>query len=327
MKKRLAIHIGSHKTATTFLQNSFAINQPVLDQLGILYPKAGRIYGAHHQLAWAVRKSETAGDPLTSLDHWPALVAEATASPHDLVVISSEDFEWIGDIARLAALREWFDVSVIFYLRSSDSYLESYYNQMVKDFGTREVRTLEEYITESSLFFLETTVILNRWAEVFGRESINLRLFGKAHLPDGIEYDFLRTLGLTGKPVFKPAELSVLHKVSLPPDALEYLRLCNPYLTRSEGHHDFVVQLVQMATERADDLQKTRCGILSLDAKRNILRRFRQSNRQAMNLYRGIDRVPFPVDEAKPHPDFQGRLAVATTDIMAKVAVLAREAQ
>ena len=325
MKKKLTVHIGSHKTATTFLQNSFSINQPILDQLGILYPKAGRIYGAHHQLAWSVRKQETQGEALLSLDHWPAFLAEAVASPHEQVVISSEDFEWIGNVERLAALSEWFDVSVVFYLRSSDSYLESYYNQLVKDFGTRETRTLDEYVTESSLFFLETQVILNRWAEVFGKEAIRLRLFGKQHLPDGIEYDFLRTLGLTSKPVFKPAELSILQKVSLPPDALEYLRLCNPYLTRQDGHHDFVIHLVEMAAANSDNLQKTRSGILSLEAKRNVLRRFRLGNRQAMNLYRGVDRVPFPVDDAKPHTNYEGRLAVATTDIMAYVAVLARE--
>ncbi len=327
MKKRLCIHIGSHKTATTFLQNSFSINQPVLDKLGILYPKAGRIYGAHHQMAWSLRKPETADKPLTELDHWPALIDEAAASPHQQVVISSEDFEWIGNLERLAALREWFDVTVVFYLRSSDSYLESYYNQLVKDFGSRETRTLEEYIAEASLFFLETNVILNRWAEIFGKEAIRLRLFGKEHLPDGIEYDFLRTIGVNAKPAFKPAEVSILHKVSLPPDALDYLRLCNLHLTKSEGHHDFVVHLVQMAAASSDKLQKTRAGLLSLEAKRNLLRRFRQGNRQAMNQYRGIDRVPFPADNAKPHPDYDGRLAVASAEIMAYVGVLARSAE
>ena len=324
MKKRLVIHIGSHKTATTFLQNTFAINLPVLDELGILYPKAGRIYGAHHQLAWSLRKPETASNDLLSLDHWPDLVEEIDRSDHDLVIISTEDFEWIGDISRLTELSLRYDVIVVFYLRSSDSYLESYYNQLVKDFSSRESRTIEQYITESSLFFLDTATILDRWSKVFGPKAIRLRLFSKLHLPNGIEYDFLEAIGFKKKVVFKPAELSILHKVSLPPDALDYLRLCNPYFAKQDGHHDFVVNLVKLANSKSDSLQRTNAGLLSLEGKQNILRRFRISNKQAMSAYCNIDRAPFLAADATDHKDYSSRLSSVTPDIMAYVAAMVR---
>ncbi|PQO21817.1 hypothetical protein C2I36_16330 [Rhodobacteraceae bacterium WD3A24] len=114
------------------------------------------------------------------------------------------------------------------YLRSPDSYMESFYNQFVKDFGIRESRTIEGYIAEQPLFFLETMNLLRPWEEMFGTDAVRLRLFGREHLQSGILQDFLETLGCTRFPELRPPDDSVLHKVSLPPDALEYLRLSNP---------------------------------------------------------------------------------------------------
>ena len=324
MKKHLFVHIGSHKTATTFLQNTFAINQVELDRFGILYPRAARAFGAHHHLAWSLRNPEMASANLTQLDHWSAVIEEIEASPHQKALVSTEDLEWIVDISRLAVLSDKFDVSVVFYLRSPDSYLESYYNQLVKDFKSRETRTLEGYIAESSMFFLDTSIILNRWARVFGKDAIKLRLFGRKHITDGIEHDFLRVMGVPESPNFAPAKESILQKTSLPPDALDYLRLCNLHLSQNNRHHDFVVQLVQTANANVSSLQSTRAGLLSLAAKRNVLRRFQATNKQSVATYLGIEHTPFPVADAVAHMDYDSRLPAATAEVMAKVAAMVR---
>ena len=56
---------------------------------------------------------------------------------------------------------------------------------------------------------------------MFGRAAIKLRLFDKSFLPQGILTDFLQTMGYTTLPAFAAPTDTTLHKVSLPPDALE----------------------------------------------------------------------------------------------------------
>ena len=324
-RKRLFLHIGAHKTATTFLQSSLANNAPALDELGILYPQTGRIYEAHFRLCWELKDPALLGQPLEALPLWAGLLEELAASPRPVAVLSSEEFGLGLDPTRLEALKAHHDVQVIFYLRSPDSYMESFYNQFVKDFGTREPRRIETYVAEEGLFFLDTMRLLRPWAELFGPGAIRLRLFDRAHLPDGILADFLRTLGFSAWPGFAPPAPSVLHKVSLPPDALEYLRLSNPWLDRPEGHHDFVVNLVAMAQDNAEALQETRAGILSLKARQTLRRRFRDSNFEAAKLFLQAGRTPFPPPEAPPPPaDFDRRLPEATAAVMGKVAAMIR---
>lgn len=324
-RKTLFLHIGSHKTATTFLQNALATNPAVLQQLGLLYPQAGRIWEAHFRLCWELKDPALHDRPLERLPLWSELLAELDAAPQPVAVISSEEFGLGLDPARLAALKAHHDVRVIFYLRSPDSYMESFYNQFVKDFGTRETRTIETYMAEEGLFFLDTMRLLRPWIDIFGPAAMRLRLYDRAHLPEGILADFLRTLGFSFWPEFRPPAASVLHKTSLPPDALDYLRLSNRWLDRQEGHHDFVVRLVAMAQDNAAELQATRAGMLSLKARQTLRRRFRDTNYEAAKLLLGAARTPFPPPEAPPPPeDFARRLPEADAAVMGKVAAMIR---
>ncbi|MBK5928433.1 hypothetical protein [Rhodobaculum claviforme] len=324
-RKILFLHIGSHKTATTFLQSSLARNRAALDALGILYPRAGRIHEAHFRLCWELKDPALRDTPLPSLPLWSELLAELDAAPQPVAVLSSEEFGLGLDPTRLEALKAHHDVRVIFYLRSPDSHMESFYNQFVKDFDTREPRTIETYIAEEGLFFLDAMRLLRPWMEMFGADAIRLRLFDRAHLPDGILADFLRTLGLASWPEFRPPAPSVLHKVSLPPDALEYLRISNPWLDRREGHHDFVVRLVEMAKANAEALQETRAGILSLKARQTLRRRFRDSNFEAARTFLGAPRTPFPpLDAPLPPADFDTRPPEACAATMGRVAAMIR---
>ena len=324
MKKRLYLHIGSHKTATSFLQSSLAASPEALSGLDLLYPVAGRVYGGHFKLVWALKDPDFKDKALEDLPVWAEVMEEIDASPHPAALISAETFGWGLGPSRLAPLQKRYDVQVIFYLRSPDSHLESFYNQIVKDFVTKEDRTLEHYATEEPLGILDTTKVLAPWAEMFGRNAIKLRLFGKEYLPDGILSDFLRTMGFKSLPAFNPPDEMIRHKVSLPPDALDFLRLSNSFLEEKKGHNDFVQRLVSLCQERPEAFQETRAGILSPRARRTIRARFRASQLQAVQAYLGQGRSPFPAADA---PDFAGwdsRLPEATAQVMAKVAALVR---
>ena len=324
-RKRLVIHIGSHKTATTFIQSTFFRNRDLLERAGILYPRAGEIYQGHFKLVWSLKESAGSNVRLEDDPEWKALLDEIEGSGCDTVLVSSEDFEWFQGVDRLAPLRDRFDVRILYYMRSPEGYLESYYNQVVKDFQTRETRTLERYMAEHSLFFLNNDRILRRWSRVFGVENLSVRVFRKGAFPNGIHRDVLYAIGKTVEGEFREAHTSILQKVSLPPDALEFLRLGNRFFAESAGHHAFVASLVAICQEHRDALQRTRAGLLSLAAKQNVLRRFQEANRAVARLYLGREDSPFNPEDATPHPDYENRLAEANAEIVAHVAALIRD--
>ena len=326
-RKTLHIHIGSHKTATTALQNTFSVSDDLLLKAGILFPKAGRKYQAHHPLAWQLRNAEQANTALENLGDWPAMMEEFDASPADVAIISSEDLEWIQDLGRLELLKQRYDVRILFYMRSPEKYLESFYNQIVKDFPTRETRTIETYMVEHGLFFLDNNKILNRWSDAFGQENVKVRLFGSDYQKGSITDDFMAAIGCKTTVPFRKPDISVLQKASLPPDALEYLRLTNPFVNRQEGHHNFVVKLVRIAQGEHENLHETRAGQLSHKAQENILRRFAPGNRKVAQKYLGADRSPFRAEHARAHPNFQDRMPEANAAVVAKVAAMVRNSE
>lgn len=328
-KKKLVLHIGSHKTATTHIQGVLAKNKRHLTAMSVLYPRAGQIYDAHFRLCWALRDPDLAETGLTDIDEWAALVEEIRSDPAERAIVSAEEFGLHVDPARLAPLRDIFDVTVVSYLRSPDGYMQSFYNQFVKDFANRETRTLTTYLAEENLHFLNTRFLLEPWCEVFGADAIRLRLFDQAiRGPGGIVRDFFTAIGCTALPEFEDPGISVLHKVSLPPDALEYLRFANPYLTRQEGHHPFVIELVRLGRMHKDQLGATRAGILSMKSRQALRRRFAAQNAWAARRFLDADRTPFtPNDAVPPPPDFDRRPEEADGAVLGRVAALLHDHQ
>ncbi|WP_375700475.1 hypothetical protein [Pseudophaeobacter sp. TrK17] len=324
MKKTLHFHIGSHKTATTTLQNAVAANEDLLARAGLLYPKSGRYFTGHHPLALQLRDPALRHQPLDSLGDWPALLREIQASPADHILLSSENFEWLQDLSRLQGLSQHYRVRVLFYMRSPPDYLESFYNQLVKDLKTRESRSIESYICEHGLFFLDNDRLLRRWSEAFGAQALQVRLYDRSGSSQTLLSQFLSALGCHSQPQLVLPQQAALQKVSLPPDALEYLRLRNLYRAPSKGQHRITMTLAQIAQAGtgAGALQRTRAGLLSLAAQQNLIRRFAAGNRRVARAYLGADRAPFDPDQAQPHAHFDQRLPVGDDVMISRVEAL-----
>ena len=54
--QNLYIHVGTHKTATTWLQHYLAKNSDLLNDLGFYYPTSGRVTQAQHRLGQAISR-------------------------------------------------------------------------------------------------------------------------------------------------------------------------------------------------------------------------------------------------------------------------------
>lgn len=128
----LVLHVGPHKTATTWLQSNFHRNARALEKAGWLYPMTGeRVRIAHHDL------SDNAKDILDPQSRKVALltrVAERARAGNLNVLLSSEGFRhWTP--SQIKALQKIFaphEIRIVYCLRDPVSLLYSFWAQGVK---------------------------------------------------------------------------------------------------------------------------------------------------------------------------------------------------
>jgi hypothetical protein len=133
---RIILHIGTHKTATTTLQDTLAANRGVLAKHGIVYPKIGRANG-HHTLAthW-IDLPKIYRESTPAAEFWRNLRSHA-ASDATVIVSSEELSRWLPQAVDFAELRAFVDLfetrMVICTLRNQLSHLQSVYLQVTRD--------------------------------------------------------------------------------------------------------------------------------------------------------------------------------------------------
>jgi hypothetical protein len=135
LRRTLFVHVGTHKTGTTSIQNFLRYHSTRLKECGVFVPKAGTLNptSGHHNIAWEIRK-----DPRYNarIDGIAELVEELKASNESTAVISSEDFEYLVQYpSELKAFDDrveatGFSTKYIVYFRERDSYARSLYCEL-----------------------------------------------------------------------------------------------------------------------------------------------------------------------------------------------------
>ncbi len=134
---KIIIHVGTHKTATTTIQDTLFHNRALLAKNGIIIPEIGRSRG-HHSLAteWINMAAhyQIPGGPASV---WEYLV-KTYAHQDKTVFISSEEFSRIKpkcvDMKSLRKRLQKFDeVEIICVLRNQVNFVQSVYIEISKN--------------------------------------------------------------------------------------------------------------------------------------------------------------------------------------------------
>ena len=198
MARRILLHIGTHKTGTSALQKVFETERETLAAAGICYPSTDREPFAHlpkhSSLHAATRQPERFAAEIALMGR------EADAAHCDTLLISAEGFsEPSSDrIQAFAGIRQDFEIHIYLYLRRQDQFLESLWNQFIKQ--GRETRTVEVFCAAPETRARADYVrLLDMWSEI-----------GTVHAAD---YGAARTAGivahfcaLAGLPKLREAE-------------------------------------------------------------------------------------------------------------------------
>jgi hypothetical protein len=251
-KPQLLLHIGSFKTGTTALQDALAAKSGVLAGNGVLYHgwQDDGLNRNHSFIAALLLTEEGRG---RAGRYFSELAHECHRLGAGRAIVSAEGFyslEFV-DMERWAvkqavrreeffrSRREYiqrlqdsianrFDIKVIVYLRRQDYFLNSLYNQLVKDvFGY--TGTIRDFV-EGWGVLADYASLLDLWAEAFGADALMVRVYEKQQQQslDVVSGFFTDVLGFDGVkvPGHQPP-LTHRDNLALPRDILEYKRVVN----------------------------------------------------------------------------------------------------
>lgn len=210
LQKKLYIHIGYPKTATSTIQHTLHRNRKLLQQYDFYYPTSGIIGVGKHSLAVAVQAKRPASkhDPEIK-----SLIDEIHHCSYNTVILTNERFASFraDEIADLKTICEDFDTYIVVYIRRQDLLLQSLWSQRAKsgnqtlafhDWVNTFLQHLDEFHEGSdvalklSRFSPDYRYVLHLWSEVFGTDHILVRPFERSQLNPNVVADFLDTCGM-----------------------------------------------------------------------------------------------------------------------------------
>lgn len=192
-EQRLIIHPGFHKSGTTALQESFALNRSLLREQGILYPHIGT--KAHHRIAWSLTQRpwgwNKRGGEKTPEKVWDRMVDRINSAKEETVILSSEFFSEIDGekVRKIRSDIKGRDIQILFTVRPLAKLLPSSYQQYLKYGITIEFEDwLHEILDKPGESKVSPTFwqrhshgkVVARWVDIFGKSNVRVLIVNEA---------------------------------------------------------------------------------------------------------------------------------------------------
>jgi len=274
------IHIGTHKTGTSAIQDFLALNKKVLKRKGFLFPQQSRRnYFASQEDCHRVTP--------VNHKHYRKLAHLCSAKQQN-VLISSETFSLLENVCDIRSLLGDLNVKVICYLRRQENVLQSMYNQSVKEGAYYQ--DISTYQRDDLDYFS----LLEKWASVFGKDNVIVRVYEKEQFYNhSLIEDFLDIVGLPLTDEFRMLKHNSNPRLS--PAVLEYMRYINCLLNDKVIAKKFKKGMVRFSSERYKESTLPIFGehsLLSNDQRHSIMNRYQNSNALVAQEYLGRQEGP-----------------------------------
>lgn len=296
---KLVCHIGTPKTASTFLQNTFAANAAWLERNGVIYPDLGSRDANHITLFYAAAERlhdfardhglKNREDVLRFREDLTNRIARQVAQAPDHIhtmLVSSENLTGnltgrpgVGNLGEM--LKPHFEeIRIVVYLRRQDDAILSMYGEfMRRGFnGATFGEFIESCFAPNSLTpYLYFRRLLNMWADVFGQEALCVRLFDRAHLTGGnILSDMMAQVFGKAVPDLSEVVRSPEDNSSLSAPVLEFLRRMYPFIPFRKN--DGINLTRELLAAQINTLPSTPRPQMSAAQSKRIMDHFRPAN-------------------------------------------------
>jgi len=268
------LHIGFHKTGTSAIQQFLFANDAALRARGYLLPVAGRAGESHAFLANGL-KNANAHIPTDRL--YADLAGELTESGCHSAILSSECFlEEIPPARLVARLAPLGAVKVVVYLRRQDHWLQSLYNEVIRDASRRFTGGILS-MREVRRGTADYSAVLAKWEATFGAENIIVRVYEREQMPGGLLPDFMRAVSLGMEGFVEPSACQGCN-AGLPESLVIALRSLNQIAMVRPLYRKLVDALEDMAPEIRERTGARGYSFVSLAERRELLVRFDAGN-------------------------------------------------
>jgi len=309
---RLILHIGTEKTATTTLQEFVYHNREALLQRGValsslLGEPTNRKLAAycmspgHFDDYFKDRQITTDEAKAKYFEGFEAAFAQevrALSSRATTMFISSEHFHSrLRDLASIRRLKALLDASfdevrIVCYFREQSAMLASLYSTAIKSGNIASLETFARHCSPDNAYFNYHSFFA-RWRDVFGREALVPRLYGREHFVGGdIRRDLVALL--TGRAEFEGLDFSVADaNRSLGAVGIELGRIGNKVFGRYRADGSVNERRLEFMAA----LSRSELGLMGawhFATAGRVYDQFDPSNRAFAAEYLGLDHNPFP---------------------------------
>lgn len=194
---RLVLHIGTHKTGTTTLQRGLDAARAQWLAHGVLVPRTDREPWPDLPKHCSVFSAAASGDAERAVAERATLLAEAEAAGAHTLVVSEEGLSEPNPLlpAFFAPLAGTCEIDVVCYLRRPDLFVESLYNQFVRETARREGRPILTFARAAGVRQrLDYAAMLARWRALPAR--VHALDFDREAAGPGLVASFSRAAGL-----------------------------------------------------------------------------------------------------------------------------------
>lgn len=188
---QLFLHIGPHKTGSTFIQKVFFDNREHLLALGVNYPNLG--FGGQYGQHEVVEKIRSLSQ--NQLDLYVEQIINGNVN-----FVSSENFDRLKapEIKRLQRSLSEVDVKIIYFFRNYVDMLPSWWQEEVKHGSTIAFHdfVLPHILRPFSSNIVNPRIVLDLYANVFGKENIKIFDYSAALERGSVVIPVLEQLGV-----------------------------------------------------------------------------------------------------------------------------------
>ena len=272
--KELLLHVGMDKTGTTAVQSFLRKNRSLLKkESGLCFPQTGQWQDySHHPFAFSVFGQH--GYEAKNLKVlFKSLAKESRNAKR--VLLSSECLFKAPTRAEFILFRKlceehFSSIKVLVYLRPQDAWVESRYKHSVLSGDEIPLDKL------MGAFFCDYLPYIDRWADAFGRENVQVRPFQREQFFGKDVYsDFMHALGLELHDRYRFPESNL--NVALSLDGVAFKSCCNRIGFLGEAVHQLNSFLVEHAGKSSRT--KSESSLLAPAERTNLLTGCEESNR------------------------------------------------